>query len=207
MRCAKTGEDGLRQALRWGADIVLTDERAPGVDGPELCKSLRRNEQGEGVYLLVIGSSSSPDRGLQAFAAGADDFVELPCPQEVVGARIQAGVRVCGLQRRVDRDKATMMRQVAELGVLTRKLRATALTDSLTGLPNRRYALKRLENGPGAAHGPQHLARDARRGSFQGVNDNLGTMWATRCSRRSARSSRPRSAPRTRPAASGARSS
>jgi diguanylate cyclase (GGDEF)-like protein len=37
------------------------------------------------------------------------------------------------------------MRQVAEMGLITRKLRAAALTDVLTDLPNRRYALTRLE--------------------------------------------------------------
>jgi two-component system cell cycle response regulator len=39
-----------------------------------------------------------------------------------------------------------MMRQVAQLGMLTRKLRATSLTDALTELPNRRYAMKRLKS-------------------------------------------------------------
>ncbi|MCB9907735.1 MAG: diguanylate cyclase [Planctomycetes bacterium] len=146
VRETEAGEDGLRAILRWGADIILVDETASGLSGLEICKSLRRNEQSEGLYILVVGTPGSKGHGLKAFAAGADDFIELPTQPEVLEARIRAGLRVCALQRRVEKDKATVMRQVAELGVLTRKLRSTALTDSLTNLPNRRYAIKRLES-------------------------------------------------------------
>ncbi len=141
-----TSEQGMKVTLKWGADIVLADEKMDQLDGVQICKSLRSNDLGSSLYLIVVGQSPSKSRGLAAFAAGADDFVELPSPLEVLGARIAAGGRVVALQRRVERDKATMMRQVAELGVLTRKLRATALTDALTELPNRRYAMKRLES-------------------------------------------------------------
>ena len=146
VRCVASGEEGLKESLKWGADIVLADEQNTDLSGVDICKSLRSNDLGSSLYLIVIGQSPAESRGLAAFAAGADDFVELPSPNEVLGARIQAGGRVVELQRRVERDKATMMRQVAELGVLTRKLRATALTDALTEMPNRRYAMKRLES-------------------------------------------------------------
>jgi len=49
------------------------------------------------------------------------------------------------LQRTVEADRKVRMRQVAEMGLLTRKLRVAALTDVLTDLPNRRYALTRLQ--------------------------------------------------------------
>ncbi len=176
IRTCESGKEGLSQALRWGADVVVTDEAAPGLNGMEVCKSLRSNEQNDGLYLMVVGSAESVGRGVKAFAAGADDFLEVPCPSEVLAARVQAGVRVCELQRKVEKDKATMMRQVAELGVLTRKLRATALTDALTNLPNRRYAMKRMESEWAS------VLRTGRNFSlvmldvdhFKSVNDNHG---------------------------------
>jgi diguanylate cyclase (GGDEF)-like protein len=63
----------------------------------------------------------------------------------VLLARIKGGQRVVELQERVTSDRKMIMRQVAELGLVTRKLRNAALTDVLTELPNRRYAMKRLE--------------------------------------------------------------
>ena len=47
--------------------------------------------------------------------------------------------------RLTDHAVVISLRQVAERGIMTRKLRAAALTDTLTELPNRRYAMKRLK--------------------------------------------------------------
>jgi diguanylate cyclase (GGDEF)-like protein len=68
-----------------------------------------------------------------------------PFNARVLLARIKGGQRVVELQERVASDRKMIMRQVAELGLMTRKLRSAALTDVLTELPNRRYAMKRLE--------------------------------------------------------------
>ena len=138
------GKKGLLETLRWGADIVLADQICPSLSGIELCQSLRKNSQGEGLYLTVLGQEGGANQAVESFAAGADDYIDMPTNEALLTARIKAGLRVCGLHRRVERDKATVMSQVQELGVLTRKLRATALTDALTNLPNRRYAMKRL---------------------------------------------------------------
>jgi diguanylate cyclase (GGDEF)-like protein len=49
------------------------------------------------------------------------------------------------LQRQVEGDRLRQAEQVAEMGLLTRKLEVAAYTDVLTDLPNRRYAIERLE--------------------------------------------------------------
>jgi diguanylate cyclase (GGDEF)-like protein len=68
-----------------------------------------------------------------------------PFNSRVLLARIKGGQRVIELQEHVERDRRMILKQVAELGLMTRKLRNAALTDVLTELPNRRYAMKRLE--------------------------------------------------------------
>ena len=49
------------------------------------------------------------------------------------------------MREKVEAAERERLRQVAELGILTRKLRAAAFTDALTELPNRRYAMRRLK--------------------------------------------------------------
>lgn len=143
---ATSGRDGLKQALERCPDIVVADRQMPEMDGLELCRSLRRSTEGRDMYFLLVTGSGNNDIIVEAFDAGVDDFVTKPFLPQVMGARIKGGERLVQLNRKVESDKRTMMRQVAELGVLTRKLRATSLTDALTDLPNRRYALKRLES-------------------------------------------------------------
>jgi two-component system cell cycle response regulator len=56
-------------------------------------------------------------------------------------------MRVVKMQERIDADKATMQKQVADLGVLNRRLKEVAATDVLTGLQNRRFAMDLLREG------------------------------------------------------------
>ncbi|MCA9001993.1 MAG: HDOD domain-containing protein, partial [Planctomycetes bacterium] len=102
VRYESDGKAGLREALRWGADILLADQCCPGLDGVELCRSLRKNSQGESLYLAVLGCGTDDcnDKAVECFEAGADDFINMPTSPELLSARIRAGLRVCSLHRR-----------------------------------------------------------------------------------------------------------
>lgn len=143
---ARGGKEGLKAALSSPPDIVIADWEMPDMDGIELCGALRRTDAGRNMYFLLLTGTESEELVVHAFDRGADDFVTKPFIPRLLAARIKGGVRLARLQRKIEFDKQTMMKQVAELGVLTRKLRAASLTDVLTELPNRRYAMKRLDS-------------------------------------------------------------
>ncbi|MBL8859336.1 MAG: diguanylate cyclase [Planctomycetes bacterium] len=142
---ASNGEQALKLALELSPQVVIADWMMPEMDGLELCKSLRRIDYGRNVFFLLLTGRTEEDRIVEAFDAGVDDYVVKPFNSRVLLARIKGGQRVVELQERVASDRKMIMRQVAELGLMTRKLRTAALTDVLTELPNRRYAMKRLE--------------------------------------------------------------
>lgn len=142
---ADNGEKGLQMVLEEAPHIVLTDWIMPEMTGIDLCRALRRTDGGRKTYVIMLTAREDEQQVVDAFAAGADDFVTKPFNARILLARVQAGQRLIDLQRQVELDKKMRMRQVAEMGLLTRKLRAAALTDVLTDLPNRRYALTRLE--------------------------------------------------------------
>lgn len=144
--CARNGRDALKTALSTSPDIVIADWQMPDLDGLELCTSLRRTDAGRNMYFLLLTGHESEELLVRAFDSGVDDFAIKPFIPRLLAARIKGGVRLAQLQRKIERDRQTMLKQVAELGVLTRKLRAASLTDPLTELPNRRYAMKRLES-------------------------------------------------------------
>jgi diguanylate cyclase (GGDEF)-like protein len=117
----------------------------PEMTGIEVCRALRKIDAGRKTYVLILTAREDEQQVVDAFAAGADDYVTKPFNARILLARVQAGQRMIELQRQVEADKTLRMTQVAEMGLLTRKLRAAALTDVLTELPNRRYAITRLE--------------------------------------------------------------
>lgn len=142
---AGSSSEGLTAALEHHPQIVITDWMMPGMSGIELCRSLRRSKAGAKMYVLLVTARGEDEQIVEAFDAGADDYVVKPFNPRILLARVRAGVRTIQLRERIEQSERSRLRQVAELGIMTRRLRAAALTDPLTDLPNRRYAMKRLK--------------------------------------------------------------
>ncbi len=142
---AVNGNDALRIALEMHPQAVIADWMMPEMDGLDLCKALRRSELGRSVFFLLLTGRGEEDRIVEAFDAGVDDYVTKPFNSKILMARLKGGQRVIELQERVEANRRVVMKQVAEMGLLTRKLRNAAHTDALTELPNRRYAMVRLD--------------------------------------------------------------
>jgi two-component system cell cycle response regulator len=124
---------------------VLTDWTMPEMDGVELCKALRSTREGRTIYVLLLTGRGEYQRIVEAFDAGADDYVNKPFNAEVLLARVRAGQRMIELREQVEADRRDRARQLARMAVLNRKLKTAAMTDILTRLPNRRYAMGRLD--------------------------------------------------------------
>ncbi|MEL6905236.1 MAG: diguanylate cyclase, partial [Planctomycetota bacterium] len=140
-----SSQKGLALAMEHHPQIVITDWMMPGMSGLQLCETLRRSQAGTKMYILLVTSRGEDDQIVEAFEAGADDYVVKPFNPKILLSRVRAAQRMIQLRERVEDSERGRLRQVAELGIMTRKLRAAALTDTLTELPNRRYAMKRLK--------------------------------------------------------------
>jgi CheY-like chemotaxis protein len=76
---AYTGPDGLRLALSWQPDVVLSDIGLPGLDGWELARQLRLTPDLSQTRLIAVtgyGSDADRDRSRQA---GFDYHLTKPC--------------------------------------------------------------------------------------------------------------------------------
>jgi two-component system cell cycle response regulator len=145
VQTASNGNEALEIALDMDPQVVIADWMMPGMDGLELCKALRRIECGRNMFFLLLTGRGEEDRIVEGFDAGVDDYVVKPFSPRVLMARIKGGQRVIELQEHVEYNRRVMMKQVAEMSLLTRKLRSAALTDFLTQMPNRRSAMKKIE--------------------------------------------------------------
>jgi diguanylate cyclase (GGDEF)-like protein len=151
VRTARDGVEGLRLILEALPQLVITDWTMPGMNGLDLCKALRQTKVGRQLYVIMLTGAEEEQSQIEAFEAGADDYVVKPFRPRVLAARVRACGRLLALQEEVRREKEELRRCMAELGVANRKLQQAALTDALTGLYNRRYALERLEQEWAAA--------------------------------------------------------
>ncbi|MEI7970217.1 MAG: HDOD domain-containing protein [Betaproteobacteria bacterium] len=142
---AHDGRDALRLAVSGKPQMIVCDWLMPGMDGLSLCRSLRATDEGKRIYFLLLTSNEEEDRLVEAFEAGVDDFITKPVSRRVLTARLRAGLRVIRMQQEIERDSQSLRRFATELALANRRLRQAALTDPLTALPNRRYAMERLD--------------------------------------------------------------
>lgn len=142
---AANGQEALTLALQNPPQMVVTDWMMPGMDGVELCRRLRSTEAGRDLYILILTGQNEEGRIVEAFEAGADDHVPKPFNPKLLLARIRPGIRVIQLQERLQGEVREKDVANARLAIEKRKFKVASMTDALTELPNRRYAMKRLE--------------------------------------------------------------
>ena len=87
---AATGEEALELFGRRPADVVLIDLMLPGMDGFEVCRSIRRQSD---VPIVMVTARSDTHDVVAGLEAGADDYVTKPFVPKELAARIRALLR------------------------------------------------------------------------------------------------------------------
>lgn len=151
VRTASSGEDAMQAIRDEYPGILVTDWMMPGMTGIDLCRALREMEReiNRHVYTIMLTALGDPDNIVEAFDAGADDYLSKPIHSRELVARVGAGARLVTLKQRLNLKERELQYRNAELEVayaeLTKaneRLDHMALTDELTDLPNRRAAMQ-----------------------------------------------------------------
>lgn len=145
------GKQALAAVAEQRPDIVVTDWLMPGMDGIEMIRQLRQTRAGNSLYVIIITAQTEEDHLVQAFDVGTDDFISKPIKPRVLLSRMKAGERIIRLQREAERHHEELRNIATELSASNRRLQELSVTDVLTGCPNRRYALERLQQEWSAA--------------------------------------------------------
>ena len=156
------GQQAWDMLVRTGADVVVSDWMMPGLEGPELCRRVRAQQDGSYTYFILLTTLADRRSALEGMEAGADDYLPKPLDVGELQLRLIAAQRITQLHKELlERDK---------------HLRYLAGTDPLTGLPNRTLFLNHLEQGLARAErwprpvGVLFLDLD----NFKVINDSLG---------------------------------
>jgi diguanylate cyclase (GGDEF)-like protein len=142
---AENGQQGLETALSVQPQIMIVDWLMPELDGLQLTRALRNTRLGREMYILMLTALGDEERLVEAFEAGADDYLSKPVNEKVLAARLRAASRTAQVHEEVAQDHRQMKQFAAELAVSNRRLHEASITDPLTGFHNRRYAMERLE--------------------------------------------------------------
>lgn len=142
---AENGREALALAVQAMPQIVISDWLMPEMDGLEFCRALRATEWGQSMYVIMLTGVETEDKVTEAFEAGVDDYIVKPLNNRALHARMRAALHYVKLLEAWEHDRAQLKQFAAELAISNRRLEHAAMTDLLTGLPNRRAGMLALE--------------------------------------------------------------
>lgn len=147
-----------------GPRLALLDWVMPELDGPGVCREVRKRKEHSYVYMVLLTSKEAKEDVIEGLESGADDYLTKPFDPEELKARLRTGLRILGLEDRLVEAREEM--------------RFKASHDSLTTLWNRGVILELLG---------RELSRSHRENAttvillcdidhFKAVNDSFGHL-------------------------------
>jgi diguanylate cyclase (GGDEF)-like protein len=145
-----------------GPRLALLDWEMPELDGPSVCREIRKKSDRSYVYMVLLTSKEAKTDIVAGLESGADDYLTKPFDPEELKARLRTGLRILDLEDRLVEAREEM--------------RFKATHDALTSLWNRGVIMDLLG---------RELARSHRERSstvillgdldhFKRINDNYG---------------------------------
>ena len=88
-----SGEEALKVIFKKIPDLILLDIMLPGMDGLELCRSLRKESTLNHVPIIMVTAKGEEHDIVKGLELGADDYINKPFSPKVLKARIQSVLR------------------------------------------------------------------------------------------------------------------
>jgi diguanylate cyclase (GGDEF)-like protein len=131
VEAARDGQEALEKVHECRPDLILLDVMMPKVNGFEVCKSLKMNNQSSFIPIIMVTGLNEVEHKVRAMEAGADDFVTKPFNRLELLTRVKSLLRIKQLYEELETAKES--------------LRQLSITDGLTGLYNYRYFKEHLD--------------------------------------------------------------
>jgi diguanylate cyclase (GGDEF)-like protein len=170
-----TGDAALRQMAERPADLVLLDVMMPGMDGYEVCRRLKADQQWRHIPVVMLTAKDTTRDLVRGLETGADDYITKPFNTEELIARIQVLLRVRGMSVELMRRNRELQSLNAVALAVNRSLSPEAILDgALAGI------IETLGLAAGWVHlmdpGSGYLKLHAWRGSDPSPADALRSL-------------------------------
>ena len=122
---ATHGEEALEMVLANPPDLILLDVMLPGLDGYEVARRIKRDEDLPFIPIILVTARDSTQDKVTGLDAGAEDYLTKPINFPELEARVRSMLRIKRLQDQLEE--------------YTVELERLSISDGLTGLFNHRH--------------------------------------------------------------------
>jgi diguanylate cyclase (GGDEF)-like protein len=149
---ANSGIQALEMLGSGNFDLMLLDVNMPGLSGEDVLRELSRTPMFHQLPVIVVSGATGIEVVVRCIQSGAEDFVTKPFEKTLLRTRVETllekkRLRDIEAQRTKELEglKAELELKNQALEENNRVLERMAFTDTLTEVPNRRFAMDTLQ--------------------------------------------------------------
>jgi two-component system, OmpR family, alkaline phosphatase synthesis response regulator PhoP len=161
---ANDGKEALKLAQESRPDLIVLDLMLPGMDGLEICRTIRKESD---VPIIMLTARTTDEDKLAGLGMGADDYVTKPFSPRELAARVRTVLRRLPGERGPDEIK------FGKIVVNFRKHEASLDGEALTLTPVEFKLLGALVKEPGRVFSREQLIEEALGFDFEGFNRTI----------------------------------
>lgn len=82
---AYNGEEAIQKAIEERPDLIFLDIMMPKMDGYEVCRKLKENEETKNIYVIILTAKGQKEDKMKGVEVGANEYITKPfSPSRVV---------------------------------------------------------------------------------------------------------------------------
>ncbi|WP_167607048.1 substrate-binding domain-containing protein [Maribellus sediminis] len=86
---ARDGIEGIRKAVKYVPDLIISDVMMPGIDGVEMCSHLKKELSTSHIPIILLTANAQDEKRILGFESGADDYMSKPVNFDILEVRIR----------------------------------------------------------------------------------------------------------------------
>ncbi len=108
---ATDGEKALESVSSEEPEIIILDLMLPGIDGLDVCRELKRNDQTSSIPIIMLTAKGEESDIVIGLELGADDYITKPFSPRILVARVKAVLR--RIESKKEEDKLIRINQLS----------------------------------------------------------------------------------------------
>lgn len=162
---AHSGAEALEFLEKNTPDLILMDIEMPQMNGKEALRCIKSHKEWSKIPVIFMTALSELETEAECLELGADDFIAKPIKPLILTSRVSKLLELYELRKDLEHQ---LMKRTQQMEMATLK----SLTDALTGLHNRDYLEKKLQELLDEGHAGALFMLDLD--NFKEINDTYG---------------------------------